>query len=152
VSDANKVAIAGIAATALVGLAGIAGSWYSASETRSSQLKIARLTRGYDNRATTYIDAIQMLNDVRKRTQQPMLLSTHKQFHLFVQEDQALDLRMYAYGSRHVYNLWTDLSTEPVNLQNDVTRKPLDFSLNLRKFDANFKKLLLMVHGEVSPT
>jgi hypothetical protein len=56
VSDANKVAIVGIVATALVGLGGVGGSWYTAHEDRRSQDTLAKEARVYNRRATTYFE------------------------------------------------------------------------------------------------
>jgi hypothetical protein len=52
------VAIAGIAATAAVGIAGSATAWFSARADRSSQRVLARDDRVFSRRAAVYLDAI----------------------------------------------------------------------------------------------
>ena len=55
------VAIAGIAATALVGLAGTVLTWLSAREDRREQSAIARQSLNYERRVAVYLDAIDFL-------------------------------------------------------------------------------------------
>jgi hypothetical protein len=52
------VAIAGIAATALVGLAGTTAAWLSARNDRAAQRELARDERTYDRRVAVYLDAV----------------------------------------------------------------------------------------------
>jgi hypothetical protein len=66
--DSNKtlwVAVAGIAATALVGLAGTTAAWLSARDDRAAQRQLARDERRYDRRVATYLDAIDFLERQR---------------------------------------------------------------------------------------
>ena len=64
-ADGNRttlvVAVAGIAATALVGLAGTGAAWLSARNDRAAQGEIARDERTYDRRVAAYLDAIDFL-------------------------------------------------------------------------------------------
>jgi hypothetical protein len=55
------VALAGITATALVGLAGTAASWLSARDDRATQRELAREQRTYTDRVSAYIDAIDFI-------------------------------------------------------------------------------------------
>lgn|SRR5262245_1470426 len=61
-ADSNRttlvVALAGIAATALVGLAGTGAAWVSARDDRAAQRSLARDERTYDRRVSVYLDAI----------------------------------------------------------------------------------------------
>jgi hypothetical protein len=70
------VAVAGIAATALVGLAGTAIAWLSARDDRATQSELARADRAhelavahaqrtYDRRVAVYLDAIDFLEGQR---------------------------------------------------------------------------------------
>jgi hypothetical protein len=59
------VAVAGIAATALVGLAGTTASWLNAQDDRETQRALARDERSYDRRAAAYLDAIDFLHGQR---------------------------------------------------------------------------------------
>jgi hypothetical protein len=52
------VAVAGIAATAVVGLAGTGVAWISARDDRAAQRSLARDERTYDQRVSAYLDAI----------------------------------------------------------------------------------------------
>jgi hypothetical protein len=64
--ESNKtlwVAIAGISATALVGLAGTAGAWWSARDDRAAQRALARDERTYDRRVSAYLDAIDFVEE-----------------------------------------------------------------------------------------
>ena len=56
-----KVAVAGIAATALVGIAGTAGALLSARNDRATQRELARDERTYDRRVSAYLDAIDFI-------------------------------------------------------------------------------------------
>jgi hypothetical protein len=61
VPESNKtlwVAVAGIAATALVGVAGTGAAWLSARDDRHAQRVLARDERTYDRRVSAYLDAI----------------------------------------------------------------------------------------------
>jgi hypothetical protein len=67
--ESNKtlwVAMAGILATAVVGLASTAAAWLSARDDRSSQRRIAEEARVYDRRVTAYLDAIDFLEGQQK--------------------------------------------------------------------------------------
>jgi hypothetical protein len=55
------VALAGIAATALVGLAGTTASWLNARDERATRRTLARDQQTYDERAAVYLDAIDFL-------------------------------------------------------------------------------------------
>jgi hypothetical protein len=55
------VAVAGIAATALVGLAGTGAAWVSARDDRHTQERLARAERSYNRRVAVYLDAIDLL-------------------------------------------------------------------------------------------
>ena len=55
------VAVAGIAATALVGLAGTTAAWLSARSDRAAQRDISREERTHDRRVAAYLDAVDFL-------------------------------------------------------------------------------------------
>jgi len=59
------VAIAGIAATAIVGITGTAVSWFSARADRASQRVLARDDRVFNRRAAVYLDAIGLVEKQR---------------------------------------------------------------------------------------
>jgi hypothetical protein len=60
--DSGKsVALAGIIATAVVGVAGAASSWLIARDDRANQRALAHDARVYDRRANAYVDALRLL-------------------------------------------------------------------------------------------
>ena len=66
VADDNRttliVAVAGISATALIGLAGTVVAWQSARDDRATQGEIARDERTYDHRVSAYLDAVDFVS------------------------------------------------------------------------------------------
>jgi hypothetical protein len=70
VADGNRttlvVAVAGIAATALVGIAGTATGWLSARDDRDAQRELARDERTYERRVAVYLDAIDFVEGQRR--------------------------------------------------------------------------------------
>jgi len=69
VAEGNRtlwVAVAGIAATALVGLAGTTAAWLSARDDRATQRQLAREQRSYDRRVAVYLDAIDFVERQRR--------------------------------------------------------------------------------------
>jgi hypothetical protein len=69
VADGNKtlwVAVVGIAATALVGVAGTTAAWLSARDDRATQRELAREQRSYARRVAVYLDAIDFVEGQRR--------------------------------------------------------------------------------------
>jgi hypothetical protein len=60
-SRGRSIAVAGILATAVVGVAGTAGSWLIARDDRTNQRSLAHDARVYDRRADTYLDALRLI-------------------------------------------------------------------------------------------
>jgi hypothetical protein len=66
--SSNKViALAGIAATAVVGIAGAGASWLISREDRNNERALARGARVYDRRAAVYLDALSLLRSLDAR-------------------------------------------------------------------------------------
>ena len=107
-SSAGRVAIAGIAATALVGVAGSITTWVVARDNRATQVTLARDQRIYDRRATAYVEvlvAMQALSDDLR------LLRFEKipTWPVFQRKEANLRARMTALGSieaLRLYNTW----------------------------------------------
>jgi len=57
------VAVAGITATAMVGLAAAAGAWLSARDDRHEQSALARQSLNYERRVAVYLDAIDFVEE-----------------------------------------------------------------------------------------
>jgi hypothetical protein len=62
----NAVALAGIAATAILGIAGTTTSWLVARDDRSNQRSLAHDNRVYDRRAGVYLDVLTMVERERR--------------------------------------------------------------------------------------
>jgi hypothetical protein len=60
------IAVAGIAATAVVGLAAAAGAWLSARDDRHEQSALARQSLNYERRVAVYLDAIDFVEEQEK--------------------------------------------------------------------------------------
>jgi hypothetical protein len=65
-TENSKIALAGIVATAAVGIAGIAASWLIAHNDRATQQGIARDSRSYDRRVAIYLDALRFAEDQKR--------------------------------------------------------------------------------------
>ena len=60
------IAVAGIAATALVGLAAAVGGWLNARDDRREQSALARQSLNYERRVAVYLDAIDFVETQEK--------------------------------------------------------------------------------------
>ena len=60
-ASGKSIALAGIAATAIVGVAGAGSSWLISQGDRSNQRALAHDARVYDRRADAYVDALRLL-------------------------------------------------------------------------------------------
>ena len=109
------VAVAGIAATALVGLAGTTAAWLSARDDRATQRQVARADRAhqlalahaqrtYDRPVAVYLDAIDFLEGQRRSLARYEEPSVHKKrriaFHY--EPPSRLFSRLQAFGSPRV--------------------------------------------------
>ena len=107
-SPATTIAIVGIAATALVGIAGSAISWLVAGANRETQTTLARDARIYDKRASAYVDTLmemQALSD-------DMRLLRFEKVPIWpnFQHDQGnLRARMYAYATLAALRLYNQM-------------------------------------------
>jgi hypothetical protein len=70
VETGKAVAIAGIAATAVVGVAGAAASWLIARDNRSQESVLAHEQRVYDRRADAYLLALRLVERQRRELNQ----------------------------------------------------------------------------------
>jgi hypothetical protein len=119
--DTGKViALTGIIATAVVGVAGAASSWLIARQDRGSQRAIAHDERVYDRKADAYIDAARLLGSVSIAwTKLPLLhgsktrqgdravARTALKLDRRLQEgENLLQARLVAYGSDAGYQAW----------------------------------------------
>jgi hypothetical protein len=67
-TDSNvRIALAGIAATAAVGLAGAAVTFVVARENRESSTELARLALVYNKRTQAYVDGLEALHTLRAK-------------------------------------------------------------------------------------
>src|SRR5947207_9660581 len=60
------IAVAGITATALVGLGATVGAWFSSRDDRREQSALARQSLNYERRVAVYLDAIDFVETQEK--------------------------------------------------------------------------------------
>jgi hypothetical protein len=63
---ASRIALAGIAATAVVGIFGSVSGWLVARDDRATQRALAHDARIFDRRAKAYVDALSAMQQVRR--------------------------------------------------------------------------------------
>jgi hypothetical protein len=63
----DRVAIAGVVAGAVVGIAGLSVSWLVARDDQASQRSLAHEARVYDRRANAYVDALRYLQSTQSK-------------------------------------------------------------------------------------
>jgi hypothetical protein len=93
------VAVAGIAATALVGVAGTTAGWLSARADRSSQRALERDDRVFSRRAAVYLDAIGLLEAQKKQFADYANSSVGERIPYQRDPDEGLTERLIALGS-----------------------------------------------------
>jgi len=109
------VAVAGIAATAIVGIAGAALGWVTSRDDRATQMAVAHEARVYDKRAAAYLDAMQSAE--RQYTQlsnEEDRLHNFREPHFFLPEmasDAGINVyvHMLAFGSPSVVRAYGKL-------------------------------------------
>jgi hypothetical protein len=106
-TGAPTLAVIGIVATALVGIAGTAAGWATSRADRDTQRELARDARTYDHRAAAYVDALvlaeRQLDDIRAvRGKKKLILLADKQIHA----------RIRAFGSDPVVEAYEHLRLE----------------------------------------
>jgi hypothetical protein len=96
----KTIALAGIIATAAVGIAGAGSSWLISRDDRNNQRALAHEARVYDRRADTYVDALALL--LRMDTGLGDGDSV-EQLERLVGNTDVLEARVRAYASRDAY-------------------------------------------------
>jgi len=129
------VAAAGIAATALVGIAGTVGSWLIArddrasqrtlaNEERASQRLVAHEQRVYDRRAAAYVDALvlmdrqrdELLDIARRVARHPEARPELGNERPLLARDRTVYARIRTYGSQSIVSLYVDLRVSALQL------------------------------------
>ena len=109
----TAVAIAGIAATALVGIAGSGASFLIAKQDRSSERHLAREARVFDARTAVHVDALEATGRVREWISNPTYASAAEGFTraraLALLLDRRLLARVSAFGSPDVARTYREL-------------------------------------------
>ena len=128
-ADGNRttitVALAGIAATAIVGLAGTTASWLNARDDRDAQRALARDERTYQPRVSAYLDSIDFLKSQQAALDGFAHLEPPRQDvpYPFV-PPRRLVTRLRAFGSRDVFLAFTRaeaiLTKMPVEINGDL--------------------------------
>ena len=163
-ADQNRttllVAVAGIAATALVGLAATTAGWLSARDDRATQRALARDERTYDRRVSVYLDAIDFVEGQRRRflpffggSFGPAKVVPHR-----VDPPTRLIARLRAFGSAQVFEEFQKTNAETVAFLHNASPVLRDTGYGLvdpasqRAFDAFNAQVIrfeLVVHDEV---
>jgi hypothetical protein len=183
VADDNRttlyVAVAGIAATALIGLAATTAAWLSARDDRATQRALARDERTYERRVSVYLDAIDFLqgqvrsietymhegniaegNIAESRSRQPRDVPID-----FYPPDR-LETRLRAFGSKAIYDdfVGTELQTrgipvvaefgEPGDVLSGIIPAPKrgvsrDFNKAYQVFRGRVNRFERLVHEDV---
>jgi hypothetical protein len=161
VETGKAVAIAGIAATAVVGVAGAAASWLIARDNRSQESVLAHEQRVYDRRADAYLLALRLVERQRRELNQDY--NTLEALHEFIWDharrdksrvltalakfdrqreamlndaDAPVRARLIAFGTKPVVAQYDRLRAIPNNLYLIVAQEELSVAPNprLRQF------------------
>lgn len=92
----KTIALAGIIATAIVGIVGAGSSWLISRDDRSNQRALAHETRVYDRRADAYIDALVILLRLDRELKEGKSAS---EVALLVRETDVQEAKIRAYAS-----------------------------------------------------
>jgi hypothetical protein len=164
------IAIAGIAATAVVGLAGTVTAWLNARADRASQRALAQDDRIFEQRAKVYLDAIGLLQFQRRAFKKYERSDSNGPPIPYRGLGPHLTDRMIAFGSAHAVGEFqkTEARSEVVVRRADATgswtkgprrgqifiaresnpessyeeffRKELAFTEEMRRFEASARK------------
>jgi len=109
----RSIAVVGIAATAIVGVAGVLGSWLTARDDRATQRSLAHDARVYDRRADTYLAALNLVerqrDQISSASDSPKL-ATHPPSLLMSEPGEGIvSARLLAYGSPDVVTKYLTL-------------------------------------------
>lgn len=108
------VALAGIAATALVGLASTGAAWLSARDDRANQLRLADAMRVYDRKVMAYLDAVDFLESQRKSlTEYEAEITPRDPVPYQVVPPGSLTSRLRAFGSTEAFNTFEATQAVP---------------------------------------
>jgi hypothetical protein len=102
------LAVTGIAATALVGLAGTAAAWLSARDDRATQRAIAHEERRYERRVAAYLDAMDFVEAQKESLDEfldpvAMRAGLARKIPYERRPPSRLTSRLRAFGSREVF-------------------------------------------------
>jgi hypothetical protein len=158
------VAVAGIAATALVGMAGAAGSWLISRDERAHQRVLAHDERAhqrllahderiYDKRAAAYVDALVLMDRQREElleiadriAVQPGALSQLRKTRPLLARDRFVYARIRAYGSDRLISEYVELRVSALSLWSEALSQPkrirsADFFTSFRSIENRFAK------------
>jgi hypothetical protein len=158
------VAIAGIVATAVVGLAGATSGWLIARDDRANQRQLAHDARVYERRADAYVAAVAALRaydsalrlyqihapDPAKRAQRKTELS--RSFSAL--EDSALASAVLVFGSTAAFASFSQLRSDASDVS-DVGDDPAEFaafkdSTEHHNYEQQESQFIRVVQSELS--
>jgi hypothetical protein len=147
------VAVAGIVATALVGIAGTTGSWLIArderahqralaNDERSHQRALAHDERIYDKRAAAYVDALVLMDRQRDElvesadqiAQHAGAPSQLRNTRPLLARDRFVYARIRAYGSDHLISEYVELRVAALSLWRKALSEPKHIQAGLTSF------------------
>jgi hypothetical protein len=140
VAESNRtlwVAVAGIAATALVGLAGTAASWWSARDDRAAQSEVAREERTYDQRVLVYLDAMTFMGQQLAALHRFWKESELHHAPIYFDDDPPVRLRMRltAFGSPRAAQAFQRAEAYIPNMPLELASKTVDSRVYIDQFD-----------------
>jgi hypothetical protein len=131
------VAVAGISATALVGLAATTGAWLTARDDRATQRAIAHEERTYERRVAAYLDAMDFV-EAQKESLEEFLdpvairLGLARRIPYERRPPSRLTSRLRAFGSPEAFEAFQKAQDISQEIPIPFEPKPNDDSLNPR--------------------
>jgi hypothetical protein len=136
----KTIALAGIIATAVVGIAGAGSSWLISRDDRSTQRDLAHQELVYDRRADAYVDALALLlrfDTALREGKSIEKVASPKEVHL-------LEARIRAYASDDAWKAFTGAA----DAANRASEAP-DSEKAKKPFDDAAENFSTVVHSEV---
>jgi hypothetical protein len=138
----KAVALAGITATAVVGIAGATASWLTARDDRANQRALAHADRVYDRRADAYLTALAVIQQQRDQILGDAIAwrseiagvgsSGPKKLRMAGSNDANLSARLTAFGSPRIVAAYRRLHSIAEPLYIDETTAWNELTTNRR--------------------
>jgi len=144
------VALAGIGATAILGLAGLGVTVITSKEDRESAERLTRQTLVYDRRSDVYVAALEKLRPLRSVASNPERFRAD--LRSFLKEEGVLGARLTAFGSAHATRLYNNMTATLLVALRQITPRPFTsrFSETLLDFSDALDEFAQVVNQELS--